>query len=432
MNPRRRTPKKGRGKTKSPPKRKRTQRKKVSARGRRFSNDQKELALTLMVAGMEREKIAKRIGTTTESLRRWKKKAEREGTMPKPPTVKTSNTLATAPAASPEANVSATPTTTDDDATDGEPSPFAPKDPAYGLSKDEQDAILDYKKRHPSYGPAQIRAQLKRFKGWRVSIKAIGRFLVSQGYELVHRGSRPKGKEDHRFEAPRPDAMWQLDYSEMRLPGEKLHLLIAIDDFSRFIVGHALADSPSSAVATRTLQEAMARHGKPEAVRTDRGGAFMAKTEEDDFARVLEAGLIDHTVGRSYHPQGGGKVEAVIGTIRRELWDVEHFASREVAETRLAEFIDGYNHRRAHMGIDGLTPADRYHGRADRVLEAINAVSRHRQGALALRLAAGEPLEEVLGLQPEAPMEVLRLVIVDGQMELRFCGASVRLGRIEP
>jgi hypothetical protein len=65
------------------------------------------------------------------------------------------------------------------------------------------------------------------------------------------------------------------------------------------------------------------------------------------------------------------------------------------------------------------------------VLEAINAVSRHRQGVQALRLASGEPLEEVLGLQPEAPTEVLRLVIVNGEMELRFCGARVRLGRLE-
>ena len=29
-----------------------------------------------------------------------------------------------------------------------------------------------------------------------------------------------------------------------------------------------------------------------------------------------------------------------------------------------------------------------------------------------------------------APVEVLRLCIVDGQMELRFCGARLPLGRI--
>jgi len=428
MNPRRQS-KKGRGKTKSLPKRKRAKRKEVSRRGRRFTQEQKEHALTLIAAGMEREKIAKKIGTTTESLRRWKEKAEQEGTMPKPPTPAASR-AATAQASANAVSEQPTDTTSDSDA-DGEPSPFAPKDPGYGLSLAEQKEVLKYKRKHPSYGAAQLRTQIKRFKGWRLSVKAIGKFLVSQGFELVHRGSRPKGHEEHRFEAPRPNAMWQLDYTELRVPGEKFHLLVVIDDFSRFVVGHRLADSPSSAVATQTFRQAMSRHGKPEAVRTDRGGAFVAKTKPDDFARVMETELIEHHVGRPYHPQGGGKVEAVIGTVQRELWDVEHVADREVAERRLAEFFGEYNHRRAHMGIDGLTPADRFFGRADRVLEAINAVSRHRQGVQALRLASGEPLEEVLGLQPEAPTEVLRLVIVNGEMELRFCGARVRLGRLE-
>jgi len=121
----------------------------------------------------------------------------------------------------------------------------------------------------------------------------------------------------------------------------------------------------------------------------------------------------------------------VIGTVRRELWDVEHFASREEATRRVAEFFEEYNHGRAHMGIDGLTPADRFFGRADQVLAAVDELSRKRQGEAALMLAAGAPFEEVLGIRTGSPLEVLRLVIVDGQMELRFCGARVCLGEIK-
>jgi transposase InsO family protein len=265
-----------------------------------------------------------------------------------------------------------------------------------------------------------------------VAVKAIARVLTGNGYELVHTGSRPEGASDLRFEAPRPNALWQADFAELHLPGEKLQVIVILDDFSRFCVGHAVADSQSSAVATAALRAAMARHGKPEKVRTDRGGAFVAKTQADDFARVLEAELIDHSVGRSYHPQGGGKVESLIGTLRRELWDVEEFATHAQAETRIAAWISEYNHRRAHMGIDGLTPADRYFGRADQVLAAIDAASRNRQGTIAQRLAAGAPVEEVLGLQRLAPLEVLRLVLADGHLELRFLGARVVLGSVLP
>ena len=206
-------------------------------------------------------------------------------------------------------------------------------------------------------GPAQLRAQLKRFMGWRLSIKAIARVLRGHGYALVHTKARPVGPEPVRFEAPRRNALWQADFCEVRVGDERLHALILLDDYSRFIVGHALTDSPSSAVVTATFRAAMARHGKPEAVRTDRGGAFVAFTKDGDFGRVLEAELVDHIVGRSYSPRGGGKVESAIGTLKRELWECFHFEDRAEAERRLSAWVDDYDHRRAHMGIDGLVPA---------------------------------------------------------------------------
>ena len=385
-------------------------------RGKRFTPEQKEHALLLVASGVERVKAAKAIDTTTESLRRWVNAAKANGTMPQPPQP------------SPEQSASSTEAVQPPPA-EPAPSPYKPRDPGQGLSTVEQEAIVELKQKHPSYGPAQVRAQLKRFKGWRVSLKAIKRVFKQNDFELVHKGSRPQGPEPIRFEAPHRNALWMMDAAEMRICGGKFHLLVAIDDFSRFCVGHCLGDSPNSETAVEVLRQAIARHGKPEAVRTDRGGAFVARKQEGDFARVLEAEMIDHIVGHSYHPQGGGKVEALIGTIRRELWDVEHFDDRARAERRLAEFLDEYNERRAHMGIDGLTPADRYFGRADKVLDRIDAISRKRQGGLLLRDTS--LFEELCPGAAGAPVEVLRLCIADGQMELRFCGARLPLGRIK-
>lgn len=264
-----------------------------------------------------------------------------------------------------------------------------------------------------------------------MSIKAIARWLKQNGYELMHRGSKPQGYAEHRFEAPRRNAIWQMDFGEFWVGRERRHLLVAEDDFSRFVVGHVLVSDKSSKVATELLLSAMARHGKPEAVRTDRGGEFLAKSHEGDFARVLEAEEIDHIIGRSYNAKGGGKVESMIGTVRRELWEVEHFGDVSESNERLSSFFEEYNHGRAHMGIDGLTPADRFFGRADRVLAAIDGISRRRQGATAMALTEGTPIEEILGIPTGAPLEVLRLVIEDGRMELRFCGARVPLGKLE-
>ena len=394
--------------------------------GRRFTEEQRQQALTLIAGGMQRNEVASSVGTTTESLRRWVAKAQADGTMPAGPKRAAAPALVdkkTQPAAAAEVEA--------DTKRAASRSPYAPADPAQGLGEHEVAAILELKRKHPSMGPAQIRAQLKRFKGWRVSLKAIARVMRAHGYEPVHRGAKPKGPEPVRFEAPRRNALWQADFCDVRVAGDKLCVLIIIDDFSRYVVGYAAADSASSAVATGAMRLAIARHGKPEAVRTDRGGAFVAFSKEGDFGRFLEAELIDHIVGRAYSPRGGGKVESAVGTLKRELWEVFHFEDREEAERRLALFFDEYNERRAHMGIDGLTPADRFFARADRVLAALDAISRKRQGALALASPAGGPVEELTFSAAGAPMEVLRLVLVDGVMELRFCGARVRLGRVE-
>jgi putative transposase len=394
-------------------------------RSRRFTDEQRRHALTLVASGMTQEQAAKTIGTTANSIWLWRKAAAANGTLP---VVRQEGQKTTAVA---QDNGGAGVERVSSSSKAVAKSPYAPADPAHGLSVQEVAAVLECKTKHLSMGPAQIRSQLKRFKGWRISIKAIKRVLREHGYESVYRGSRPQGETIQRFEAPRRNALWQADFAEVRVGPDRLYVLILLDDFSRYVVGYALCNSPSSSVAVETFRAAMARHGKPESIRTDRGGAFVAFAREGDFGRVLEAEDVTHIVGKSYSPKGGGKVESAVRTLRRELWDLEHFEDRDHAEQRLKQFFFEYNERRAHMGIDGLTPADRFFGRADQVLAQINALSRHRQGVLTESSPTGGAIEELGTVQAHSPMEVLRLTLLDGVLELRFCGARVVLGRVE-
>jgi transposase InsO family protein len=358
---------------------------------------------------MRRVEVASAAGTTTESLRRWWNEAEQRGELPEPPRP---------PAAGPEPDTNSGV----EKATNK-----APHDPGQGLGPHEVEAILELKQRHPSMGPAQIRAQLKRFKNWRLSVRAVARVLRTHGYEPVARGSRPKDFTPERWEAPWRNAIWQADFTELRVGPERRQLLVLLDDFSRFCVGHRLLEHPTSEAVVEVLSQAIRRHGKCEAIYTDRGGPFLAWRAESTLARFLEDQLIDHIVSAPYRPMGRGKIEALIGTVQRELWQVQHFGSVQEAEDALAVFIHDYNHRRAHLGIDGLTPADRFFGRWDEVRAAVDALSRRRQGAHAL---AGDLhlTEEIL---PAAPAEVLRLAIIDGVMEIRLFGARVKLGKVE-
>jgi len=384
---------------------------------RRFSPKVKKQALALITEGrMTRAEIAAKFGTTPESLRNWMLAARADAALAGGGNGK-----------EPPGSVPAESSPSPEDQPPRKST--APHDPGEGLGAYEVQAILDLKKKHPVMGPAQIRAQLKRFKGWRISVKAIGRTLRKNGYELEHTGSRPKGeREPISFEAPHRNALWQLDFTDLRVGAEHRSLLLIEDDFSRFIVANKLLEHPTSESVVELMREAIALHGKPEAVYTDRGGQFLAWLESSSFQRFLEVELIDHHLSASYRPRGRGKIEAAIRTIHRELWEVVHFGSVEEAERGLAAFVREYNHSRAHMGLDGLVPADRFFGRAKEVKDAIEAQSRRREGALVLR--------DQLLVTEEIPagnrVEVLRLMVIGGDLELRFLGHRVKLGRVEP
>lgn len=384
-------------------------------------------ALGLVASGVKPGEAARLVGVSYEAIRLWKKAAG---------VIITAKPTAP-PLAAVTADVSSCAEEVDVDLLEGvtpdstmQPAGTGPRlrDTAHGLSVIEQAGILELKQRHPSMGPAQIRIQLKRFNGWRLSVRAIARLLKQKGYALVHVASTPKGQTIQRFEAPHRNALWQMDFVELRVGPERVSLLLVIDDFSRFCVAHELLTEATSEAVVELVKKAIRQHGKPEAMYTDRGSQFLAWRASSSLENFLEQQLIDHHVGTAYHPQGRGKVESLAGTIQRELWQVVHFSSVDEARARTATFFQWYNEKRAHMGIDGLTPADRYFGRWEAVKAQVDAVSRGRQLVLA-GTASDRLTEEVT--PAGGPAEVLRLVCIEGRMELRFLGHRVDLGPVE-
>jgi transposase InsO family protein len=376
-----------------------------------YSPEVKRECLALLAAGMTPTAVHKKKGISTMTLWRWRKSVDGS----------TGNGLAksdTSVTASPEKGRRGA------DLTDAaQEKSRAPHDNVAGLSDKEVEEILKLKREHHGMGPAQLRAQLKRFKGWRIAVKAIARVLKVNGYQVEHRSAREE-QELQRFEAPRPNALWMMDALQLRVHELRLYLHLVIDDFSRFIVGHRLSEDITSAEAVATLKEAFEKHGKPERILTDRGGQFLAVRGETAFRRFLEAELIDHSVSRAYHPQTLGKVESVNRAIQKELIYLKEFASAEEARAAIGTWVDQFNFQRAHLGIDGLTPADRYFGLHQRVLSEVQARSRLRQTAAALDSPIGGPIDDLGGA-----LEVLRLVLVNDRLELRFCGARAELGK---
>jgi len=258
--------------------------------------------------------------------------------------------------------------------------------PTSGQAASDIEALRDQEirdewKKHPGLGPSQIRNQL-RARCIKVSVSTARRVMEDAGYRPPKVERR---KHDQRFEAVRPNHLWHLDFVQRYIHRATTFTLILIDDHSRYVVGHGVDEAERADMVLETFEEAVRRHGKPEMVMHDKGGAFWSWRGISRFTALLTELGIDQIVAE--HKEWNGKVEVFNANLHKELFDVQRFFDVGEMKRRLAAHLHFYNHARTHHALGGLlVPADRYFGRAEEVLARIESgVPRDQTDALELR-----------------------------------------------
>lgn len=258
--------------------------------------------------------------------------------------------------------------------------------PTSGLGQAEIEVqrdreILEEWHRHPGLGPSQIRNQL-RARCVKVSVHTVRRVMEGAGYRPPKVERQP---HDKRFEAVRPNHLWHLDFVQRYINRATTFTLILIDDHSRYVVGHGVDDAERADMVISTFEEAVRRHGRPEMVMHDKGGAFWSWRGISRFTALLTELGIDQVVAEE--KEWNGKVEVFNGNLHKELFDVQRFVDVGEMRRRLAAHLHFYNHGRTHHALGGLlVPADRYFGRAEEVIARIESgVPRDPGEALDLR-----------------------------------------------
>jgi transposase InsO family protein len=264
--------------------------------------------------------------------------------------------------------------------------------------------ILDEWRRHPGLGPSQIRNQLRR-KSIRASVNTVRRVMEGAGYRppKVERKVR-----DQRYEATRPNHLWHLDFVQRNIHRANTFTLIIIDDFSRYIVGHGVDEGGERAdFVIAAFEEAVARHGRPEMVMSDKGAAFWSWKGVSRFTALITEMGIDHL--EAEHKEWNGKVEVFNANLHKELFDAHRFYDVAEMMRRLAAHLHWYNHARTHHALGGLlVPADRYYGRVDEVLARIEA-------------GAGRDANDLLDLR-ERCLELFKVTSKGGVAEVWLLG----------
>lgn len=238
------------------------------------------------------------------------------------------------------------------------------------ISAEQEEAVLSTWRNHTSFGPGQVRNQLRR-QGITVSSSTVRKIMEANGYQAPRK--KQKNDKDQRFEARRPLELAQMDILEFFINKLKVYLILLLDDFSRFILGWRLLEETSIDAVIGLVQDAIDRYGKVQEILTDRGFVFYSWRGVNRFERYLELEGIDHTHARPHHPQTLGKVEACNRRIKEELFDRERFLNTHDADAAIDRWINHYNYERTHQGLGGLlVPAERFHGQSKQVVSAMS------------------------------------------------------------
>lgn len=259
------------------------------------------------------------------------------------------------------------------------------------LPKPVKDKIIELKKENPSKGSLSISQILRRMFFLEASPETVRKELHKEN--LIPK-TKPKPKKNpakpRRFERSTPNQMWQSDIMCFRLGGKNAYLIGYIDDYSRFITGLGLYYSQTAQNVLETYRRAVSENSLPKEMLTDNGRQYTNWRGKTKFEKEMQKDGIHHFRSSPKHPQTLGKIERFWKTILDEFLGKCRFDSFEDARIRLRKWVDYYNHRRPHQGIEGLCPADRYFEVNHELKKVIQQGVEENILELALR---GEPKE---------------------------------------
>ncbi len=260
------------------------------------------------------------------------------------------------------------------------------------LSPPEEQAVLAAARRSPELSCRQLAAWITDNKGFSVSESTVYRILRREGLVKSPEMQLKAAKEYHR-KTTGPHQMWATDASYFRVIGWGYYYMVTVmDDFSRFILAHKLQRDMTSDSFIEVVQDAVDNTGMtevPVADRTsllsDNGSGYVSRA----FGDYLRLVGIRHILAAPYHPQTNGKLERYHQTIKRDVNQVPYEKPSDLEEA-IAAFVGYYNHKRYHMALGNVTPADVLNGRREQILQRrkevqVRTIERRRRYNKTLR-----------------------------------------------
>ena len=147
----------------------------------------------------------------------------------------------------------------------------------------------------------------------------------------------------------RPNQVWCTDITYIPLARGFLYLVAIMDWWSRKVLAWRLSNTMEAAFCVDALEEALARHGKPEIFKSDQGSPF---TSFDLTPKLKAAGIRISMDGKGRWPDNAF-VERLWRSLKYECVYLHAWTGGREARDRIGSWMTLYNQQPPHAAHDG-------------------------------------------------------------------------------
>ena len=216
----------------------------------------------------------------------------------------------------------------------------------------------------PFAGSRMLRGLLAA-EGCKTGRRHVKTLMKRMGIEALYRRPRTtKPEPGHKIypyllrgmAITRPDHVWAMDITYIPMARGFVYLAVVLDWFSRRVLSWRVSITMEAAFCVETLEDAIARHGKPNIFNTDQGSQFTGGA----FTGVL----IKNGIAISMDGKGAWRdnvfVERLWRSVKYEEVYLKAYDSVSEARASIGRYLDFYNRRRPHSSLDDATPDQAY------------------------------------------------------------------------
>jgi len=212
----------------------------------------------------------------------------------------------------------------------------------------------------PFAGSRMLRGLLAG-EGCKIGRRHVRTLMQRMGIEALYRRPRTtKAEPGHKIypyllrgmTITRPNQVWAMDITYIVMARRFVYLAVVLDWFSRRVLSWRVSITMEASFCVDALEEALARHGKPDIFNTDQGSQFTGTT----FSGVL----IKNAIAISMDGKGAWRDNVFVERLWRSVKYEEVYLRAYEARASIGSYFNFYNGRRPHSSLDGMTPDQAY------------------------------------------------------------------------